>query len=276
MAEAKINPHSNAEEQYLQIMSNILTYGSEKDDRTGTGTLSLFSANIIHDFRNGFPLITTKKVHWKSVVHELLWFLSGDTNTKYLKDNGVRIWDEWSDEQGNLGKIYGHQYRNFNGVDQLQELINGIKNNPDSRRHVLTLWNPADLPNMALPPCHGISMVFYVDKEYISLATTQRSSDWFLGVPFNIASYGLLLKMVAEVTGYKPAFLDYKFVNIHIYKDHIEQCFQQLDNYTNGIYDPPTVEIVGGPFENITDIKYENILLKNYESWPAIKAKVSV
>lgn len=266
---------NNGELQYLDVMRDILENGEEHDDRTGTGTLSTFGQVVRHDFSEGFPLLTTKKMHTKSIIHELLWFINGDTNIKYLQDNGVRIWNEWADENGNLGPIYGKQMRNFFGVDQLQNIVDQIKSSPGSRRHVMTLWNPAELPYMKLPPCHGVAIQFNIKGDYIDLATYQRSCDWFLGVPFNIASYSALLYIVGWLTGKKPRSLFYAFGDAHIYKNHIEQCKEQLSR------DPMTlpkfeIDDRGAPLRSLNYVSHCSFGLVGYKPHPAIKAEVSV
>jgi len=216
--------------QYLDLLQHVLHEGTEKSDRTGTGTLSVFGHQMRFDLKEGFPLMTTKKLHLKSIIYELLWFLKGDTNIRYLKENNVRIWDEWADEEGNLGHIYGYQWRSwpdYSGghVDQILQVIRTIRENPDSRRHIVSAWNVADLPNMALPPCH-VLFQFYVANNRLSCQLYQRSADIFLGVPFNIASYSLLLLMMAQVTGLQPGDFVHTFGDAHIYKNHLEQVHQ--------------------------------------------------
>ena len=219
-------------QQYLELLDTILTKGTKKSDRTGTGTISVFGHQMRFDLSDGFPVLTTKKLHLRSIIHELLWFLQGDTNIKYLKENGVRIWDEWADEDGNLGPVYGHQWRSWparNGetIDQITKLIDGLKNNPDSRRHIVTAWNPADIEDMALPPCHCLFQ-FYLADGKLSCQLYQRSADTFLGVPFNIASYSLLTLMIAQVCDLEPGEFVHTFGDVHLYNDHIDQAKEQL------------------------------------------------
>lgn len=262
----------NAEYGYLKVMRDILHNGESHDDRTGVGTLSTFGQTVRHNYALGFPLLTTKKLHVKSIIHELLWFVRGDTNVKYLQDNGVKIWDAWADENGDLGPVYGASFRDFGGDDQLVRVIEGIKSNPSSRRHVMTLWNPPKLDEMRLPPCHGVAIQFNCKDGKIDLATYQRSCDWFLGVPFNIASYSLLLYMVAKLTGHKPRSLFYAFGDAHIYKNHIDQCKEQLKR---SIRKPPALLIEGNQ-EHIEDFQYEDFIFTGYMPHPSIKAKVAV
>ena len=256
---------------YENFLRHILTKGEAKSDRTGTGTISTFGYQMRFDLSKGFPLITTKKVHWPSVVHELLWFMAGETNIQYLKENKVRIWDEWADENGDLGPVYGKQWRDFGGVDQLAQVIEQIKNNPSSRRHIVSAWNVPQLPEMALPPCH-LLFQFYVNNGKLSLQLYQRSGDAFLGVPFNIASYSLLLMMIAQVTGLKPGEFVHTIGDAHIYNDHIKQVATQLQRKP---YPNPTVKL-NPEITSIFNFKYEDIKLQNYEHHPTIKAKVSV
>lgn len=287
-------------EQYLKMCRYILEHGEKKDDRTNTGTISVFGYQAKYDLDLGFPLLTTKKVHLKSIIHELLWFISGDTNIKYLVDNGVNIWNEWpyeiykksSDYQneslkefiskikedndfalkhGDLGPVYGRQWRNFNGVDQLLKTIDNIKTNPYSRRHIITAWNPAEVDNMALPPCHAF-MQFYVNNGELSLQLYQRSADVFLGVPFNIASYSLLLMMVAQVTGLKAKTFVHTIGDAHIYSNHLEQINLQLSRKP---YPLPKM-IINSKVKNILDFKYSDFKLENYQSHPRIKGVVAV
>jgi len=267
---------SNIEVQYLEAMKEILFSGEEKEDRTGTGTFSLFGKTLTHDFKNGFPLFTSKKIHYKSVIHELLWFISGNTNISYLKENDVRIWDEWADKEGNLGPVYGKQLRDCAGVDQLKNVVDSIKNNPTSRRHVISLWHPPDLYKMALPPCHGLAIQFNVHGDYLDLATYQRSADWFLGVPFNIASYSFLLQMICHITDHHPGKLIYNFGDAHIYKNHIEQCVQQLRNANQSPKSLPQLNLLMNPDKEIQEFKFEDFELIDYYPNPTIKAKVSV
>lgn len=261
--------------QYLDLARLVLEKGVQKGDRTGTGTISHFGHQMRFDLSEGFPLLTTKKLHLKSIIHELLWFLKGDTNIKYLKENGVRIWDEWADENGNLGKIYGHQWRSWEGdgftIDQIQEVVDTLKNNPDSRRIIVSAWNVAQLDQMALPPCHCF-MQFYVANGKLSLQLYQRSADLFLGVPFNIASYSLLLLMMAQVTGLEAGEFIHTFGDMHIYNNHIEQIKEQL---TREPYKLPTM-VLNKEVTNIFDFKYEDFTLVGYEAHPHIKGEVAV
>lgn len=262
--------------QYLDLLKRVLNEGVEKDDRTGTGTLSVFGHQMRFNMDDGFPLLTTKKLHLKSIIYELLWFLKGDTNVKYLQNNGVRIWNEWAGEDGELGHIYGYQWRSwpdYNGghIDQIEEVINMIKTNPGSRRMIVSSWNVADLPNMNLPPCHCFFQ-FYVANGKLSLQLYQRSADIFLGVPFNVASYSLLLKMVAQVTGLKEGDFVYTLGDAHIYKNHLEQVNLQLTRDPKKL---PTMEL-NKDIKNIFDFKFEDFKLIDYESHPHIKGIVSV
>lgn len=291
--------------QYLKLLNDILENGSEKSDRTSTGTISMFGYQMRFDLSEGFPLLTTKKVHLKSVIHELLWFITGDTNIKYLVNNGVRIWNEWpyrkfvqsgdyngqtmkefieliktdddfSDKWGDLGPVYGHQWRNFEGpnglaTDQLSDLITNIKNNPNSRRLIINAWNPPLIDSMALPPCH-MMFHFYVNEGKLSCLLYQRSADTFLGVPFNIASYALLTMMIAKVTGLEPGEFIHTIGDAHIYNDHLDQVKLQLTREPREL---PTMKIVRD-VSDIEDFKYEDFLLENYKPHPRIKGKVSV
>ena len=262
--------------QYLDILSHVLKYGVEKEDRTGTGTLSCFGYQTRFDLDKGFPLVTTKKLHTKSIIYELLWFLKGDNNTQYLKDNGVTIWDEWADENGNLGPIYGVQWRswktfNNKSVDQITNLINNIKDNPNSRRHIVSSWNVGELDLMALPPCHCFFQ-FYVSKGSLSCQLYQRSADVFLGVPFNIASYALLLSLVASVTNYKVGEFVYTLGDFHIYKNHIEQAKIQLER------DPMKLSKLklNEKIDDIFKFTYEDIQIEDYSCHPHIKADIAI
>ncbi len=262
--------------QYLRLLSDILENGTDKNDRTGTGTRSLFGYQMRFNLEEGFPLVTTKKIHLKSIIHELLWFLKGDTNVRYLQDNGVRIWNEWADEDGNLGHIYGYQWRSwpdYNGgfIDQISEAVDTIKNNPDSRRIIVSAWNVADLPQMKLPPCHAFFQ-FYVADGRLSLQLYQRSADSFLGVPFNIASYALLLMMVAQVTGLKAGDFVHTLGDAHLYHNHLEQARLQLTREPRAL---PKM-VLNPDVKNIFDFKYEDFALENYDPHPHIKAEVSV
>jgi thymidylate synthase len=262
--------------QYLHLLETILKEGTEKPDRTGTGTISRFGHQMRFDLSEGFPLVTTKKLHLKSIIHELLWFLSGDTNIKYLTDNGVRIWNEWADEDGNLGHIYGYQWRSWptpDGchIDQISNVIDSIKNKPDSRRHIVSAWNVGELDKMNLPPCH-ILVQFYVADGKLSCQLYQRSADVFLGVPFNIASYALLTLMMAQVTSLQPGDFVHTFGDVHIYSNHLEQVKLQL---TRKPFPLPTMKI-NPEIKNIFDFKFEDFELINYQAHPHIKGEVAV
>lgn len=262
--------------QYLQLLQHILDNGVSKTDRTGTGTTSCFGYQMRFNLAKGFPLVTTKKVHTKSIIHELLWFLKGETNTKYLKDHGVSIWDEWADENGELGPVYGKQWRSWEGadgktIDQVSDLIQQIKTNPDSRRLIISAWNVADLPHMALMPCHTIFQ-FYVADGKLSCQLYQRSADVFLGVPFNIASYALLTMMVAQVCDLEPGEFIHTFGDVHLYNNHVEQAKLQL---TREPYPLPTMKL-NPAIRNIFDFTYEDFKVENYQSHPPIKAPVAV
>lgn len=263
-------------QQYLKLLETILETGVEKKDRTGTGTISRFGYQMRFDLSEGFPLVTTKKLHLKSIIHELLWFLAGDTNVKYLQDNGVRIWNEWADEDGNLGHIYGYQWRSWPApggrhIDQISELIQSLKNNPDSRRHIVSAWNVGELDQMNLPPCH-ILFQFYVADGKLSCQLYQRSADVFLGVPFNIASYALLTLMMAQVTHLAPGDFVHTFGDVHIYANHIDQVKLQL---TRKPFPLPVMKI-NPDVDSIFDFKYEDFELLNYQAHPHIKGKVAV
>lgn len=262
--------------QYLDLLHRIRTEGVRKDDRTGTGTISVFGHQMRFNLEEGFPLVTTKKLHLKSIIHELLWFLKGDTNVKYLQENGVRIWNEWADENGDLGHIYGYQWRSwpdYEGgfIDQISEAVETIRKNPDSRRIIVNAWNVADLKNMNLPPCH-MFFQFYVADGRLSLQMYQRSADSFLGVPFNIASYALLLQMMAQVTGLKPGDFIHTLGDAHIYLNHLEQVDLQLSREPR----PLPRMILNPDVKNIFDFKYEDFQLEGYDPWPHIAGKVSV
>ena len=262
--------------QYLDLMQKVLNEGQKKSDRTGTGTLSIFGHQMEFDLSDGFPLVTTKKVHLKSIVHELIWFLQGSTNISYLKENGVSIWDEWADEKGDLGPVYGAQWRSWpdgnNGtIDQIQNLIQGIKTNPDSRRHIVSAWNPALVDEMALPPCHSLFQ-FYVANEELSCQLYQRSADIFLGVPFNIASYALLTHMVAHVCNLKAGKFVHTFGDAHLYLNHLDQAKLQLSRDTKIL---PELKL-NSEIKNIFDFKFEDIEIINYESHPSISAPKAV
>jgi thymidylate synthase len=262
--------------QYLDLMELILSRGAEKRDRTGTGTLSVFGHQMRFALKEGFPLLTTKKLHLKSIIYELLWFLAGDTNVKYLQEHGVRIWDEWADERGDLGPVYGHQWRSWPAqdgktIDQIGNVIRMIKSNPDSRRLIVTAWNPADVDKMALPPCHCLFQ-FYVAEGKLSCQLYQRSADVFLGVPFNIASYALLTMMVAQVTGYKPGDFIHTFGDAHLYLNHLEQARLQLSRAPRNL---PTVRL-NPAVKDIFAFRYEDFAIENYDPHPHIKATVAV
>lgn len=262
--------------QYLDLIDRVLKEGVRKEDRTGTGTISVFGHQMRFDLSEGFPCLTTKQLHLKSIIHELLWFLNGDTNVKYLQDNGVRIWNEWADEDGDLGHIYGYQWRSWpdyqgGHVDQVSEVIDTIKNNPDSRRIIISSWNVADLPNMNLPPCHAFFQ-FYVADGKLSLQLYQRSADIFLGVPFNIASYALLLQMVAQVTGLEAKDFVHTLGDAHIYSNHLEQVNLQLTREPRSL---PTMKI-NPEVKDIFSFKFEDFELINYDPHPHIKGKVAV
>lgn len=262
--------------QYLDLLNEIMEHGTVKSDRTGVGTKSIFGHQMRFDLSEGFPLLTTKKVHLKSIIHELLWFISGDTNIKYLKDNKVSIWDEWADENGDLGPVYGKQWRSWaapdgRSIDQLSEVIRTIKNNPDSRRMIVCAWNPADVDKMALPPCHCFFQ-FYVADGKLSCQLYQRSADTFLGVPFNIASYALLTMMVAQVCGLKVGEFVHTTGDTHIYLNHFDQVREQLSREPR-----PLPKMTLNPeVKSIFDFKYEDFTLSDYNPWPAIKAPVAV
>ena len=257
-------------------MRHVMENGTQKHDRTGTGTISVFGYQMRFNLQDGFPMVTTKKLHLKSIIHELIWFLSGDTNIKYLKDNGVRIWDEWADENGNLGPVYGYQWRSWptsNGghIDQISQVISQIKNNPDSRRIMVSAWNVADVNQMALPPCHSLFQ-FYVADGKLSCQLYQRSADIFLGVPFNIASYALLTMMVAQVCGLQYGDFIHTFGDAHLYNNHLEQTKLQLSREPRPL---PTMKI-NPDVKDIFDFKFEDFTLENYDPWPHIKGEVAV
>ena len=262
--------------QYLDLLNRILTEGHKKTDRTGTGTISVFGNQMRFNLEDGFPLLTTKKLHLKSIIYELLWFLRGDTNVHWLQEHGVRIWNEWADENGELGPVYGHQWRSwpdYNGgtIDQIQNVIDLIKHHPDSRRMVVSAWNPAEIEQMALPPCHCLFQ-FYVADGRLSLQLYQRSADSFLGVPFNIASYALLLMMMAQVTGLKPGDFVHTTGDTHLYLNHLEQAHLQLTRTPRKL---PTMNI-NPDVKNLFDFKYEDFELVGYDPYDHIKATVSV
>ena len=263
------------ERQYLALLADILENGVQRGDRTGTGTLGVFGRQIRFDLSKGFPVLTTKKLHLRSIIIELLWFLKGETNIAYLKDNGVRIWDEWADENGELGPVYGKQWRSWaapNGqsIDQIVNLVEGLKTNPNSRRHIVSAWNPADVEDMALPPCHCLFQFFVADGK-LSCQLYQRSADVFLGVPFNIASYALLTLMVAKVVGLQPGEFVHTFGDAHLYLNHLDQAREQL---TREPYAFPTMKIADKT--DLFGFEYEDFALEGYEAHPHIKAAVSV
>jgi len=262
--------------QYLDLLQRIVNEGTRKEDRTGTGTLSVFGHQMRFNLEEGFPLLTTKKLHLKSIIYELLWFLKGDTNVKYLQENGVRIWNEWADENGELGPVYGHQWRswpNYNGghVDQIQDIVNALKNNPNSRRMIVSAWNVAEVDQMALPPCHCLFQ-FYVANGKLSLQLYQRSADTFLGVPFNIASYALLTMMMAQVSGLKPGDFIHTTGDTHLYLNHLEQAKEQLKRTPRTL---PRM-VINPNVTSIFDFKYDDFTLEGYDPLPHIKAEVSV
>ena len=262
--------------QYLDLLDHVLKTGTEKTDRTGTGTLSVFGYQMRFNLDDGFPVLTTKKLHLKSIIHELLWFISGDTNTRYLNDNGVKIWNDWADEEGNLGPVYGYQWRSWpagegRNIDQLSAVISSVKNTPDSRRHIVSAWNVGVLDKMALPPCH-IMFQFYVAEGRLSCQLYQRSADIFLGVPFNIASYSLLTLMVAQVTGLKPGDFVHTLGDAHIYINHLQQVRLQLSREP---YKLPEM-IINPDITDIQKFRYEDFTLKGYISHPHIKGEISV
>ncbi len=267
---------NQAEQQYLQLLRHLLENGTAKSDRTGTGTLSVFGHQMRFDLQAGFPLLTTKRVHLKSIIHELLWFLRGDTNIKYLKENGVRIWDEWADAHGELGPVYGSQWRSWANsegghIDQISQVIEQLKHNPDSRRILVTAWNPAEVPQMKLPPCH-LLFQFYVAHGELSCQLYQRSADTFLGVPFNIASYALLTMMFAQVCGLKPKEFIWTGGDVHLYSNHTEQAKLQLSRSPR---QAPKMEI-NPDIKDIFGFSYEDFQLHGYEPHPSIKAEVAV
>lgn len=262
--------------QYLNLLNRILTEGTKKTDRTGTGTISIFGHQMRFNMEDGFPLLTTKKLHLKSIIHELIWFLQGDTNIKYLQENGVRIWNEWADENGELGPVYGHQWRSwpdYDGgtIDQIQNVVDLIRHNPDSRRMIVSAWNVAEVKDMALPPCHTLFQ-FYVAEGKLSLQLYQRSADTFLGVPFNIASYALLLQMMAQVTGLKAGEFIHTTGDTHLYLNHLEQAKLQLTRTPR----PLPIMKLNPDVKDIFSFKYEDFQLEGYDPWPHIKAEVSV
>ena len=262
--------------QYLDLLNRIVTEGHRKGDRTGTGTLSVFGHQMRFDLEDGFPLLTTKKLHLKSIIYELLWFLKGDTNVKYLQEHGVRIWNEWADENGELGPVYGHQWRSWpdyqgGTIDQIQNVLDLIRHNPNSRRMIVSAWNPAEVDQMALPPCHCLFQ-FYVAEGRLSLQLYQRSADTFLGVPFNIASYALLLMMMAQVTGLKPGEFVHTTGDTHLYLNHLEQARLQLTRTPR----PLPVMKLNPEVKDLFAFRYEDFELTDYQPWPHIPAQVAV
>jgi len=262
--------------QYLELLQDILDNGTDKSDRTGTGTRSIFGAQLRFDLSQGFPLLTTKKVFLKGIIHELLWFIAGDTNIKYLHDNGVHIWDEWADENGDLGPVYGKQWRSWPApdgktIDQLSNVIKMIKKSPDSRRLIVSAWNPAEVDDMALPPCHTLFQ-FYVAGGKLSCQLYQRSADMFLGVPFNIASYALLTMMVAQACGLQPGDFVHTLGDAHIYRNHFKQVQEQLSRTPRSL---PTM-VINPDVKDVFAFRYEDFRLEGYDPWPAIKAPVAV
>ena len=268
-------PADHPERAYLELLADVLATGTVRDDRTGTGTVGVFGRQIRFDLRRGFPLLTTKRVHFKSIAIELLWFLRGDTNVRWLQDHGVTIWDEWADERGELGPVYGRQWRSWAApdgrvVDQISRLVEGLKTNPNSRRHIVSAWNPADVDDMALPPCHCLFQ-FYVSEGRLSCQLYQRSADLFLGVPFNIASYALLTHMLAQATGLEVGDFVHAFGDAHIYLNHIEQVRTQLGRAPR---DFPALTL--SPKGSLFDYAYEDIAVTDYDPHPVIKAPVAV
>lgn len=262
--------------QYLDLLDRILTEGTQKGDRTGTGTMSIFGHQTRYNLEDGFPLLTTKKLHLKSIIHELLWFLSGDTNVRYLQDNGVRIWNEWADENGDLGPVYGHQWRSWpdykgGTIDQIAAVVDQLKHNPDSRRMIVSAWNVAEVDSMALPPCHTMFQ-FYVADGRLSLQLYQRSADTFLGVPFNIASYALLLQMMAQVTGLRAGDFIHTTGDTHLYLNHLDQARLQLTRTPR----PLPRMVINPDVRDIFSFHYDDFRLEGYDPWPHIKAEVSV
>jgi thymidylate synthase len=262
--------------QYLDLLSHVMEHGMEKKDRTGTGTLSTFGYQMRFDLSQGFPLMTTKKLHLRSIIHELLWFLSGSTNIKYLQDNGVRIWNEWADADGNLGPVYGYQWRSWSApdgrhIDQITAVARSLQDNPDSRRHIVSAWNVGEIEKMALPPCH-ILFQFYVAEGGLSCQLYQRSADIFLGVPFNIASYSLLTMMMAQVTGYRPGEFIHTLGDAHIYLNHIEQVKLQLTRKPRHL----PLMTLNPEVKDIVSFKYEDFILTGYDPYPVIKGEISI
>lgn len=267
-----VNMPRHEEYQYLDLLRDLLHSGIKKEDRTGTGTYALFGHQMRFDLSKGFPLLTTKKLHTRSIFHELLWFISGDTNIRYLQENGVSIWDEWADANGDLGPVYGKQWRDFNGVDQLAQVVDSIRNNPDSRRHIITAWNPVDVPVMALPPCHCLFQ-FFVAENKLSCQLYQRSCDTFLGVPFNIASYSLLTHMIAHVCNLEVGDFVWTGGDIHLYSDHVHQARLQLQREP---YEFPTLKFSDRMIGELEHFCYEDIEVVDYECHAHIKAPISV
>ncbi|TNB46648.1 thymidylate synthase [Martelella lutilitoris] len=262
--------------QYLDLLGHVLENGTDRADRTGTGTRSVFGYQMRYDLAAGFPVLTTKKLHLRSIIHELLWFLKGDTNIAYLKENGVSIWDEWADENGDLGPVYGAQWRSWptpdgGHIDQIAKVVESIRNNPDSRRHIVTAWNPAEVDNMALPPCHCLFQ-FYVSDGKLSCQLYQRSADIFLGVPFNIASYALLTLMVAQVTGLKPGDFVHTLGDAHLYANHFEQAREQLSRIPGRL---PVMRL-NPDVDDLFAFTFEDFVLEGYEAAPSIKAPIAV
>ena len=263
-------------DQYLDLLNRVRVGGTQKTDRTGTGTVSIFGHQMRFDLSEGFPLVTTKKLHVKSIIHELIWFLAGDTNIKYLKDNGVGIWDEWADEKGDLGPVYGKQWRSWatpdgRTIDQISDVLATLKRDPDSRSMIVSAWNPADIPQMALAPCHCLFQ-FYVADGKLSCQLYQRSADIFLGVPFNIASYALLTMMMAQVTGFEPGDFVHTFGDAHLYSNHLEQADEQLSRTPRAL---PVMKI-NPDVKSLFNFKFEDFTLEGYDPWPHIKAPVAV
>ena len=276
LADHRFTAYNGFMQQYLELLEHILESGVEKSDRTGTGTRSVFGYQMRFDLRNSFPMLTTKKVHFKSVIHELIWFLSGDTNVRYLQENGVRIWNEWADENGDLGPVYGSQWRSWQGaggetIDQISQVIEQIKTTPDSRRMIVSAWNVAELPKMKLPPCHAFFQ-FYVANGELSCQLYQRSADVFLGVPFNIASYAALTKMIAQVTGLKAGEFVHTLGDAHLYTNHLDQVQLQLSRDTREL---PTLKL-NPDVRSVFDFKFEDFTLEGYDPHPHIKGVVAV